>query len=714
MAKAIGIDLGTTNSVSCRFEDDTPRILMNPHNEELTPSVVCCEKLDDDDEGYISIGRSAANQARLFPDDTIYSVKRIIGRSFNDPNVAKMRKLVRFKIVESTEPVAGLAAVKMGGKEYLPEDISAMLLADIKKYSQTAIGDEITHAVITVPAYFGEPEKAATREAGKKAGLVVKTLLPEPTAAALAFGVEADVEKDGFLLVFDLGGGTFDISIISIVGQDYNVMDVHGDHFLGGDDFDNEIVKMILRHIKEKHDTDLTEDSRFRIIAKSEAEKAKKALSAAGSASVLIPEAARIEGKNISVRMKITRAEFQQAIQPYVDRCKKLVDEVLNQQSLKANDIDAVLLVGGSTAIPLVYQAMETIFGKQKVRRDVNPMHCVAIGAGILAERMKGIECPNSECRETCDESLSACPKCNTSLAVARSVLKDMDVTDITTNHFGVQAVRGSDPHTFKVLAEKGTEIPMAESKETTLFTTEENQDLIKVPVFEGMGSSVLQNSRIGVIEYTLPKGLPINHPIHITLQLDRQSIVTVTIKVEGFDWSHEQSLKRELAAEEKVDLHIDDEGEVGEEERMLAILESYIERAQRFQGEYDGILTTAQKSRLERAIVQGQTVLEDDHGAGAKQVVIEIDGLLSRCGTASLIDQAHIAAHSADGETSTELTNTADELRKHADAGNTAAVQKLSNPLASMIRQVYKKDQEIERIGSADKFGGLLGEGQR
>ncbi|MBC8357185.1 MAG: Hsp70 family protein [Planctomycetes bacterium] len=716
MSKAIGIDLGTTNSASCRVEGDTHRILVNSHNEELTPSVVGCEKYDGDEEDVISIGRAAANQARMFPADTISSVKRIIGRSFSDPNVERMRELVHFRILESTEPVAGLAAVEMGGREYLPEDISAMLLADIKKYSQTAIGDDVTHAVITVPAYFGEPEKAATREAGKKAGLVVKTLLPEPTAAALAFGAKANNEEGSFLLVFDLGGGTFDISIISIVGQDYNVLDVHGDHFLGGDDFDDEIVKMILSHVKDKHSADLVDDLKFRIIAKSKAEEAKKALSGSDTASILIPDAAVVDGKAIHVRMKIARKDFEAAIQPYVDRCKQLVKAVLDQQSMSAKQIDSLLLVGGSTAIPLVYETMEKIFGKQKVRRDVNPMHCVAIGAGILAERMKGIECPNPKCGETCDESLTECPKCDTSLSAARSVLEGMEVTDITTNHFGVQAVHDSDPHAFRILVPKGTEIPMADSSKATLYTTEENQDLIKVPVFEGMGSSVLQNARIGVIEYSLPSGLPINHPIHITLHLDRQSIVTVTIQVEGYGWSHEQSLKRELTEEVEAqdDLLIDDEDEVGEDERMVAILESYIERAQRFLTEYDGILTNSQKSRLERALADGRTILDDENGTEAKRAVIDIDQLLTRCGTASLIDQAIVAAHTTDGDTSNDLTTAADELRQAAEAGNLAIVEKLSTPIASMIRQVYKKDQEIQQIGAADKFGGLLRDEQQ
>ena len=247
MHRAIGIDLGTTNSVACIFDGGSPRILLNPHHEELTPSVVLLEKLDDDDPGTVLVGRPAVNQAKLFPDDTIFSIKRLMGRPFSHENVQKMKERANYRIVESAEPVSGLAAVMLGGECRLPEDISAEVLREIKKYSELALGGEVTHAVITLPAYFGEPERAATREAGRKAGFVVKCLLPEPTAAALAFGAKAQTDKGNFILVFDLGGGTFDISIISVVGQDYNVIEVAGDHFLGGDDFDGKIVDMILR-----------------------------------------------------------------------------------------------------------------------------------------------------------------------------------------------------------------------------------------------------------------------------------------------------------------------------------------------------------------------------------------------------------------------------------------------------------------------------------
>ena len=246
MPKAIGIDLGTTNSVACYFDGTTSRVLLNASHEELTPSVVGVQSFEDE-EAELLVGRPALSQAKLSPEDTISSIKRLIGRPFANEDVQRWKDKVAYRVTESKEPVAGLATVVMGGKEYLPQEISAMILKEIKRYSEVALGDQVTHAIITVPAYFGEPERAATRDAGKLAGLVVKTLLPEPTAAAIAFGAQGKTEEGTFVLVFDLGGGTFDISIISIVAADYNVMEISGDHFLGGDDFDMEIVNLILQ-----------------------------------------------------------------------------------------------------------------------------------------------------------------------------------------------------------------------------------------------------------------------------------------------------------------------------------------------------------------------------------------------------------------------------------------------------------------------------------
>ncbi len=722
MGKAIGIDLGTTNSVAAVSDGQTQRVLLNTQHEELTPSVVSCESFEEEGEKEFFVGRTAVAQAKLNPKDTIYSIKRLMGRPLSNEHIQQWKDKVPFEIEESSEPVAGLATVVMGGESYLPEDISAMVLKEIKRYSETALGTDVTHAVVTVPAYFGEPERAATREAGKKAGLVVKTLLPEPTAAAIAFGTEARSEEGSFVLVFDLGGGTFDISILSIVGDDYNVMEVHGDHFLGGDDFDELLVEMILQHVREKDDIDLAGDRRFHILARAEAEAAKKSLSSLSTDAtrINIPEAARVGDKVVNVRMKITRQKLERAISGHVEHCTKLVQEALENQSLTPELISDVLLVGGSTAVPLVYRSMEKLFGKKKVRRDVNPMHCVALGAGILAHRMRGIECPNAECRQICDESETHCSSCGESLAAARPEYDGIHVTEITTNQFGVQVVSGTDAYQFKPLVDKGLVLPLEEPGEETLYTADEGQERIRVPVYEGLGSNVMQNTRIGVIDYELPFDLPKNHPVHIKLWLDRQAIATVTVEVDGFDFKKEQSLTRELTEqpateefEEEEPLFDDDEEEEDEQQKQLAILEVYLERGRQFAVDYGKVLTPAQKRRLNQAIAGAEETLNNEAAEKAMNATMNLDRLMLRCGTASLIDQAHLAADSADQETATQLHHAADEVKRLAEGGEAGQVARASAPLASLIRQVHKRAKGIDKIDAATTYGGLLRDGR-
>lgn len=714
MATAIGIDLGTTNSIACVMENGEARPILNAFHEELTPSVVQCERFDESEEGVIQVGRPAVNQAKLFPKDTIFSVKRIIGRRFKDENVKELCKRATYEIVELEEPVRGLAAVRMGGKTYLPDEISGMVLSDMAKYASTHIGSPVTHAVITVPAYFGEPEKAATREAGRKAGLVVKTLVPEPTAAALAYGVKAKSEGS-FVLVYDLGGGTFDISIISIVDQDYNVMEVHGDHFLGGDDFDQRIVDKVLEHVRDEHGVDLSDDTKFRIIAKREAENAKMRLSNSDKTTILIPEAARDGDKDINVRMTLTREAFETSIQDLVERSIRLTREALSQQTLTPEQIDAVLLVGGSTAVPLVRKEIERVFGKDRVRHDVNPMHCVAIGAAIMAERMKGVECP--ECNSVCDEASTKCPNCGTSLSAAKAVYDEMQVTEITTNHFGIQAVSGDERSAFTVLVEKGTEIPMRESKSATLYTTEEGQDRIRLPVFEGLGSTVEQNSPIGVIERDLPVGLPKNHPVKISLRIDRQSIVSVNIAIEETGFYHEDELKRELLDEIPEDsaeepLLDDEEEDVDEDEKMLAILENFVQRSQSFLDEYRPILSPAQLGKLERAIGGAEEVLGSYEGEQAQRHIITLQQLMMRCGTASILDQALVAAGSTDADTASKIQSASQLLREAAERGDKAKEREIATELTPLLRQVFSSQQNIRTVETSSKYDDLLRDG--
>jgi molecular chaperone DnaK len=556
MGKHIGIDLGTTNSVACFYDGRETRIPLSLFQEEMTPSAVALDRLDEEDLGTIVVGRSAVSQAKLYPRDTIFSIKRLMGRPFKARDVQEWKARANYEIVEDER---GRAAVMLGGQRKTPEEISAEILKRIKSDAERELGEPVTHAVITVPAYFGETEQAATRDAGRAAGLVVKQLLPDPTAAAIAFGTEARPDRR-LILTYDLGGSTFDISIVLVAqGKEgmpsFTVRAVDGNHFLGGDDFDLVIVRMILDHVKGKHGLDLSADRQFLAVCKPHAEQAKKMLSAEERAYIVVPEAFAKEGKAVHIKMRVERAEFEKQIAPLVEKARGLVLATLKAECLSPDMIDDVLLVGGSTFVPLVEKSVEELFGKEKVRRSVNPTNCVAAGAAILAGQMRGVECP--QCKGTHDESADRCTVCGTSLAVPAPQIEGVERTEIASNHFGFAVVKGEDLHAFLPLIKKGTRLPMREPNFHTFFITAANQRRIRIPVFEGLGATVSENTHIGVIEYEPPVELPIDQPVRVGLQLDRQSILKVVIEVEDYNIHHEGELKREAVDVTPPPIHL-------------------------------------------------------------------------------------------------------------------------------------------------------------
>lgn len=409
--KAIGIDLGTTNSVAayCELGRRDPRVLATSAGENLTPSVVSLRRSKRSPDGERLVGRAALNYAPSAPEDTIFSIKRLMGRDFADPAIAQVRKTFNYKVVRGPNEDPR-AHVEFGGATRTPIQISAMILGKVKEDAEKFLGEAVTHAVITVPAYFNEGQRAATREAGEQAGLVVKKIIDEPTAAAIAFGVQMQPGDRHRILVYDLGGGTFDISILQMVrdqqGRDqFQVMQIEGDNWLGGDDFDQRIVEKIIRSMKAEYKVDPSGDKKFLLLAKSKAEEVKRALSQAVEADIVIPAAYRTDqGVMVDVEATVTRDEFEGMIRSYVDKSMELVRKALAQQNLTPEDVSDVLLVGGSTLVPLVYQAVENVFGKGKVRRNINPMECVALGASVLAATLRGVECPNSQCKEHTQE----------------------------------------------------------------------------------------------------------------------------------------------------------------------------------------------------------------------------------------------------------------------------------------------------------------------
>ncbi len=509
--KAIGIDLGTTNSVAAVTEHGRGRALPNREGQTLTPSVVTYLKLKrGSGEGQIVVGRNAINNAARDPANTIFSVKRLMGRQYGEQRVEEVQKRYGFQL--SPPPPADSAdhGVKLllNGKPYTPVEISSEILKQVKADAELALGEPVTHAVITVPAYFEERQRHATAQAGELAGLTVLSIIDEPTAAALAFGLGKEEEQHR-VLVYDLGGGTFDISLIQMYNRNYDVLEIQGDNWLGGDDFDQIILNRMIESVKAEQGEEPCKRPAFLLRAKTEAEAAKKALSVQQEVeiqwSVNDPNVGMID-----VDIAVTRQEFERDIRDRLERTIALVHKALKNQSLTPEDITAVLLVGGSTAIPLVHTLLAEVFGEGKLRRDVNPMECVALGAAIYSDR--------------CEVPDSPAPR--------QSAIGS--IGHITAMHLGINAVQDDDPDHFEPIILKGTPYPLDEPKKKMFRPTAANQKLLRIPVYEGDSPRCTLNAPQGEIEIPLPHGLDLSDDIEISFDYDKNRVLTLRVSVAG------------------------------------------------------------------------------------------------------------------------------------------------------------------------------------
>lgn len=421
--KAIGIDLGTTNSAVAVYDParKSASVLPNLAADRLTPSVVGPAGKD----GLHEVGARALRLALKDPVNTIVSIKRLMGLDYGDPAVTEACYRLSYQVVPGPgkDPQAH---VMIRDDRLSPAEVSAIILDKLKRDAGVRLGATPTQAVITVPAYFTERQRAATREAGELAGLAVKRIIDEPTAAAIAFGVALPAGDQRRILVYDLGGGTFDISILNAVKSAdgpslLHVLAFTGDSWLGGDDFDLLIVERIIAWVKENFGQDPTHNAMFRFLAKEHAERAKRELSESEDAYIYFGGLRGEDGIMLDVEMELTRPDFDAMVAPLVKKTIDLVRSTLDEAKVSRDDISDVLLVGGSTLTPAVYEAVEKFFGSGKVRRHVDPLECVAIGAGIIAGTLPGVECPNPACRTVNDEDRSYCQACGHSLAAARS-----------------------------------------------------------------------------------------------------------------------------------------------------------------------------------------------------------------------------------------------------------------------------------------------------
>jgi len=556
MGKSIGIDLGTTNSVMCHMTTE-PEIILNRENKPLTPSVLAFKRSKKTGDAII-VGQNANDYAKGAGPDYLFSVKRLMGRSFDDPEVQKVKNAVTYEIMPSPDGAEDVARIQLGGDLYKPQDLSAMILKKLKEDAELRLNDQVDSAVITVPAYFSEQQKHATREAGLLAGLKVKRIIDEPTAAAIAYGIDQQSDEDKMVLVFDLGGGTFDVSILLILGGVFSQMDNEGDMWLGGDDFDRSVMNQVIYQVENEFDLkDLAANKDFMFELRKKAREAKEVLSSQDSAEIIITDVLKDEDNiPVPVEYEITRREFEGLVQCHVDKAMECVRHALQEANLEKDEIDVVLMVGGSSTIPSFQKAIEDYFGREKVIRNIDPMTCVAIGAGILAKTLAGVSCPHCQAENPLEAE--TCTGCGADLSITRDEPQRVENISRTPKPYGIE-IEGD---LFEELIPKNEVYPMEEPSIKEFKTTMPDQRLIKIPVREGASPKASENELMGNIWfYGLPGGLPEATPIEISMALDADGIFTIGCRIQGTDWKRQAVLQRgweSAILDEAMTMHVE------------------------------------------------------------------------------------------------------------------------------------------------------------
>ena len=574
MSKVIGIDLGTTNSCVAIMEGKDARVIENAEGARTTPSMVAFTE-----DGERLVGQSAKRQAVTNPENTLFAIKRLIGRNHTDPMVDKDKDLVPYKIVKADN---GDAWVEVHGKSYSPSQVSAFILQKMKETAESFLGEPVAQAVITVPAYFNDSQRQATKDAGKIAGLEVLRIINEPTAAALAYGLDKDAT--GKIVVYDLGGGTFDVSVLEIGDGVFEVRATNGDTFLGGEDFDKRIIDYLADEFKKEQGIDLRTDKLALQRLKEGAEKAKIELSSSMQTEINLPFITADQAGPKHLAIKLTRAKLEALVEDLIERTIAPCKQALKDAGLSAGEIDEVILVGGMTRMPKVFEAVKTFFGREP-HKGVNPDEVVAIGAAIQGAVLKGD-------------------------------VKDVLLLDVTPLSLGIETLGGI----FTRLIERNTTIPTRKGQ--TFSTAEDNQSAVTIRVFQGEREMAADNKLLGQFDLVgiapAPRGMP---QIEVAFDIDANGIVDVTAKDKAT--GKEQQVRIQASgglSDDEVDSMVQNaEQHAAEDKARRELVEArnhadgLIHATEKSIGEHGDKVDPAEKTQIEDDIAALRTALEGE-----------------------------------------------------------------------------------------------------